>query len=499
MVGCGSKVVAPVNPRVALVKFDNQGGEGDSWLASFVSALSAHQVRDLSLVDDSEGVRQSGVGRVIRGRFAKSSKGFRIEARLTDSTTTAVLGSFDTEVAEAELAGATNEMLEKLLGVKTKLDGDSKEWVEYAKALASNGLASFVSGHAGFAPAYPILARQLIQQGKREEAVALAGKFPAAGDAYSKAQLSIAVAGTGPERLRALNELASFRKGDPALQAELAQLASGIGDWIQAAAYYRELTRIEPTKPDWWNSLGYAEANLGKVAKAVEALNEYRRLAPNEANPIDSLGEVNYMNRKFAEAAGFFEEQARRYPTFQNGAGFRKAAFARYFAGDVKAADQNFEAWTKLVNPNAQLFQRAMWLARTKRVAEAKALLSKEIAGSFGERKANGALHLAMIEFGLEGKRPTNEAMQQLGKELVAGKNELAIFALMSQPEGIEARINQSLPQPQLAQLRQELLAAAKELYGPAPAEKPKLFPLPNAADGPLDALLLRKRTAVLP
>lgn len=489
IVSCGPKAIAPVNSRVAMVKFDNQAGVLEVWLSSFISALGSHQVQDLILVDDAEGVRQSGVGRVITGRFSKTSKGIRIEARIANATTTAILGSFDSEVSEGELTQTTSRMLEALLGVKTKPEADAKAWVEYAKALAGNELASFVSSHPGFAPAYPVLSRLLIQQGKREEALALVGKFPASGDAYSRAQLSIAVAGNGPERLKALSELASFRKGDPALQLEMAQMAAGIGDWAQAAAYYRELARIEPTKPDWWNSLGYAEANLGKLDKAVEALNEYRRLAPNEANPIDSLGEVNYTNRKFAEAARYFEEQARRYPTFQNGAGLRKAAFARYYAGDGKAADLHFDSWLKQVSPNAVAFQSAMWLARTKRGAEAKALLSK----------ANATLQLAMLEFGLEGKRPSNELLQQISKDAGSSKNELAIFALMVEPRDIEVRISRVVPQPQLAQLRQELLTAARELYGPQPIEKTKLFPLPNAADGPLDALLLRKRIAVLP
>ena len=82
-------------------------------------------------------------------------------------------------------------------------------------------------------------------------------------------------------------------------------------------------------------------------------------------------------------------------------------------------------------------------------------------------------------------------------------RNEFSIFALLSQTVRNEAelvaKINAAISQPQLNPLRLELLAAASKLMTALPKEKPKVFPLPNSADSPIDAVLLRWHLAVIP
>ena len=152
-----------------------------------------------------------------------------------------------------------------------------------------------------------------------------------------------------------------MRQGDPRLLVELATLASGQGRWDLAAAQYRELTKIEVGKVEWWNGLGYAEANQLHLPAAVAALNEYRKLAPNDPNVVDSLGEVNYMNRNFKEAAKYFDEQWQRFPTFQGGVGWRKAALAYYYAGDLKTADLRYADWRfRTILPDRMLCKKML-------------------------------------------------------------------------------------------------------------------------------------------
>ena len=408
---------------------------------------------------------------------------------------------------------ASTRLVSKLLQIKpSPLNYDFAQWKGFAETQVEGGpeaLSTFVEQHPGFAPAYPILAEMLLRGGKREEALGLKQKFPSSADALSRAQLDYALAADVAAKLAALEALSKLRKGDPRLLVELATVASAQGKWDLAAAQYRDLTRIEAGKLDWWNALGYAEANQGRLPAAVAALGEYQRLAPNEPNALDSLGEVNYMNRNFKEAAKFFDEQWRRFPAFQGGVGWRKAAFAHYYAGDVKSADLRFADWRKQVlgnlAPSGQAFQQAVWLARSGRAAQARALLEKEAAESSGERKSIASLHLAMLQFGLEGKVPATATLQGWSQELKdpQAKNELSVFALMVQPAAnataLKARIAAAIPQPQLAPLRNELMAAADVLYSPLKPEKPKLFPLPNTIDTAVDALLLRWRLAVLP
>ena len=55
-------------------------------------------------------------------------------------------------------------------------------------------------------------------------------------------------------------------------------------------AAFREAMRREPEQPLLWNELGYTEAFAGNLDGAVNALREYEKRAPGDANPLDSLG-----------------------------------------------------------------------------------------------------------------------------------------------------------------------------------------------------------------
>ena len=516
---CSRQVPLPRNQRLAVQLFDNQSADASNhWISTLLAYSMVYGLGNQSqlapgIVNDAEGWRTLGSGRLLNGTIRREGKAIRIEARLTDTATSAILRRFEDVVSEEKLLSCSGRMLESLLGVKAAIPVyDNATWKEFAQAQSSpniDGLSAFLVRHPSFAPAYPILAELYLRFGKRAEAVALADRLPAGADALSRAQLTFTVASGQQAKLKALEAVAQLRPGDPRIHAELALLAAASGEWTLAALQYRELTRLEAGKADWWNSLGYAEANLNRLPAAVAALNEYRRLAPEEPNPIDSLGEVYYMNRQFKQAGLYFDEESQRYSTFQNGAAWRKAAFAYFFAGDLKTADQRFENWMKqvLVNapPSTQSFERAMWFARTGRAKQAEELLKQEAAGTSGDRKLAAELHLAMIQFGLSGKRPEPAALSAFSAQLKDPRlrSEFAIFALLSQAAKDEAelivKMGPVISQPQFAAVNAELLAAAKKLMAAPSTEKPKVFPLPNAADSPIDAVLLRQHLAVIP
>ncbi len=505
LASCNRQAAPPANPRIAIVVFDDQSAVREAWLGQMLSQTLLMRIRGSNLVPDAEGWRGLGVGRFISGHYRREPKGIRIHAQINDAQSSATLAQYDEVVAESDLMNATARLAQRLTGVNPEpIAGSQQDWIAYARIEKTvEALAEFQKAHPNFFPAYVPLAEVLLRSGRKAELAALT--IPADADPLSKAQFRVLKAESAADRLAGLKELVALRPGDPRLLADLGTLASQAGDWALAAAQYRELSRLEPMQLNWWNSLGYAEANQLKLTEAVAALNEYRRLAPNEPNAVDSLGEVHYMNRSFKEATKFFDEQAQRFPTFQNGVGLRKAAFASYFAGDLKGADQRFGQWVKLVlanaAPSAQGFQQAMWLARTGRAKQGLALLAQEEAGSSGERKWMANLHLAMMRFGLEGTRPTPQQWQDWSRELTSPnlRNEVSVFALLAQPGASKARIAAAIPQPQLVQLRNELMEAVEQLANEPKPQKPKLFPLPNPIDTPIDAALLRTRLAVLP
>lgn len=514
--GCQKPPVELVNPRLAVVRFDNQGSEEDRWVGEALGLALMGQFRErpelaVTVVEDEEGVRTLGAGRKLSGNYRRTAKGFEIRAVLTDAYSMRVLAQGVYRGSEAEIVALASRIGSELTGVRLeKLEGGEQEWRDLSRALVAKdekALEQLVASHPEFLASYPHRIRQLLARNLRGDAVALAAKMPAGGYAVARAQVELQLADGDDKKLQAMEKLSALRSGDPLLAAELAQLASRLTRWDLAAKAYERLTVLERGKVEWWNSLGYAQANLGKLKEAVEALEQYRKLAPADPNAIDSLGEVNYMNRNFPEAARKFEEQVARFPAFQNLAGLRKAAFAYANAGDLKQADARFADWTKRVlaglAPSGQALIRALWLARTGREQQAVEMLKKEAAESSGERRTLAEMHAAALRFGWRGERPAAADWKRWQTELAAsaGRNELFAFALLAQDQPAELKRRQvvaATAQPQLAGLRQQMLAAVEALEGRDVDLEQGVFPLPPVEDSIVDALLFRKRPLVL-
>ena len=113
--------------------------------------------------------------------------------------------------------------------------------------------------------------------------------------------------------------------------------------------------------PNAWNQIGYCEVMLGNLPEAVKALEQYRRLSGQEANAIDSLGEIHFIAGKYTEAGKYFVEGAEKFPDFREGRDGLKAAAMRLLSGDRKGADEmvkkNFDAGKKAGSDSAGILQ----------------------------------------------------------------------------------------------------------------------------------------------
>ncbi len=70
----------------------------------------------------------------------------------------------------------------------------------------------------------------------------------------------------------------------------------------EALAEYERLLTVNPNYAYAYNVLGYAAAARGDFAKAEDCLKRYRYLAPDQANPLDSLGELYALVGRYDEA-----------------------------------------------------------------------------------------------------------------------------------------------------------------------------------------------------
>jgi tetratricopeptide (TPR) repeat protein len=76
----------------------------------------------------------------------------------------------------------------------------------------------------------------------------------------------------------------------------------------EALAEYERLLSVNPNYAIAYNTLGYASAARGDFAKAEDYLKRYRYLAPDQANPLDSLGEFYALTGRYDEAEDVLEK-----------------------------------------------------------------------------------------------------------------------------------------------------------------------------------------------
>ena len=521
LAGCRKAPPAPVNQRVAIQLIENQSADPElKGAGAAVTLALAQMVNGKSpelapvVVRDTEGVRESGAGRWVRGTLRRrGTGGVQLLAEVVDTATTQVLVETDTTSADGKgLVLAAAGLAERVVGAPVKPAGEEPEaWLEYGKlatAPSPAGYEAFLQKHPQFGAAVVGYAEYLSATGDRERLRQLAAARAAGLPKEGQAELALLVSETPEERMRAWQTIGLLRRSDPRPYAEMGRIAAAAKLWPAAQTAFEKLTELEPKNVDWFNQLGYALAQQGKADAAVAAIREYQKLAPQDPNGLDSLGEVQYMNGRWEAAGRAFEECATKYPQFQGGLAARKAAFAWGRAGKYPNADLLFERWLSsalaLAPPSLATFERAMYLAQTNRWEQAQGAMAKEIAGSDGGRKDAGEIYLALMELGHDGKRPAAAFLAAKARAAVEPgvRNELALLGLFAQPpasiEVWKKRIEAVTNGPGMEGLRGRLLEVAA-LYVPgAGAPVGKTVPLPENLDSGLTALELRTRNAVI-
>jgi tetratricopeptide (TPR) repeat protein len=201
--------------------------------------------------------------------------------------------------------------------------------------------------------------------------------------AYDRARLDLNAAELHHDiaaRLRALSAMAKLGPPDPAVFRGLAEAALQGRRYREAIQAYQQALALAPDDVSMLNVMGYAEAYLGDRDAALETLRRYQRLQPNQANPLDSQGDVNFSFSRFADAEKLYLEAHQKDPNFIGGGALRKAAEARLATGDIAGADEIFERYAGLLaarSAPAANYQRAQWQYLSGRRREALATLDR--------------------------------------------------------------------------------------------------------------------------
>jgi len=193
-----------------------------------------------------------------------------------------------------------------------------------------------------FGAAWLNWAETLERSGDQAKAIEVASQAlarPALRSTVDRARIDLVLATIRHDvdaRVKALRNLVRIAPSDAGLLEALAQAEMNARRFTDAAAHFRELTKLDPANAGVINSLGYAEAFAGDLEAARFAFENYGKQPGQKANSLDSLGEVYFMLGKFGEAEKYFLEAHQANATFLEGEDLRKAAYARWLAGDPK-------------------------------------------------------------------------------------------------------------------------------------------------------------------
>jgi Flp pilus assembly protein TadD/TolB-like protein len=409
--GCQQKIAGPA-PLYAVVRFENLSGDASlEWLGRGASELLSSTLSgamDGPVIAQSAIVRLSptlgprpggapglssertaaqlaGATRVISGYVERTSAGLRLTSTQEDLGSGKVINTYT--VADSSPLNALNG-LARTYSAKAKPFQTSSEDALRLYSTAREGtpenavtdLEQAVQADPHFGQAWEALIQLTLSRGDKQGAETLIAKAREQKlDPLAVATLdldSAVLRGDQNGRLAALRQVSSLSAGDTVLRRSLAESESTAGQFPEAASDWRKLRDILPSDPDAWNQLGYTLAWSGDYAGAVSTMEGYARLRPNDPNPLDSLGDVHYLYRKYKEAAAAYQQAYSRSPGFQNGGDLYKAAWAKFMAGDKSGADTTFAQFRKVQEKNETFpVMSADWLYRTGRQKEAIAEL----------------------------------------------------------------------------------------------------------------------------
>ena len=414
LAGCARRP-AGASDRLAVVSFENLSSNLDlDWMrravpAVVVSDLAGASNMDAQMVDSINTAYSIPASRALEAYAVERNGRLEIHAALQDLNSHRTVQSFE---VDGPSAGGplplANQLAQELSPSARRLQitpaalrsfGEALNATDRAEAL--RGFESAVKDSPAFSIAYLDWAKTLVQAGDREGALkALEAGERGTADAIDRAQLAYTAAsirGDANARKNALESLTRLLPANPKVFQELAALDVSERRFQEAVANYEAAVRLDPDEPETWNQMGYAQAYQQNLAAARAALQHYQELLPQEnANSLDSLGEVSFFLGDFTGAAKYFLDADQKNRGQFGGAELLKAAQARLMAGDLPAADALFQKYSALLSGSRAAYLRAQWEFLTGRRSEAMAGMEKTIAALAGDDQSVALSQMAI-------------------------------------------------------------------------------------------------------
>lgn len=400
LAGCARQQATGIE-RLGVMPIENLGSDAHlDWRSRAAAGVVVYDLAGAKnifarQVDSLSAAQSMQASRLLEGYFVERNGHIGIHATLEDLGRTKTIESFDMDgAASAGFLPLVNELARRLSSeARTFGTGNENAFRFYGEALdakdsqdVERALEEATQADPGFTAGYVDEAKVLAESGNRERVreVVEAGER-ARQDPIDRANLEyVAAAATGDarDRMKALESLTAATPANANVFRELGEMRFARREFPQAVMEYRAAAHLDPEDPRTWNELGYALAWSNDLRGAREALSKYRNLTPEDANVLDSEGEVSYFRGDFKSAGEDFEKAAVKNPSE-----LLKVAEARLMSGDLRGADALF---LKHLGPeaNAQrgaIYQMAQWEFLTGRRKAGLARMEKLAPESDGD------------------------------------------------------------------------------------------------------------------
>ena len=358
--------------RVVFTPFEYMGSTPAlAWTGLATAAITATQAAAFvaPTIRDAQLLRAR---QVVSGVITGSAGDLHLSATLRDEAAQRTVQTFDLR-GDSPLALAS--ALAKQIIDKPRPYGSSNP--EAVRELYSGRPAAAIAADPSFGTAHVAHIEELLRTGRRDEIPkAVAAARAAKLTEVDRATLGRLVATTPKERSDSLLALARLHGHDSGLWRAAANAAMTAKDHAAAVEALQKAAELDPKNVVTWNTMAYAHGFAGNIAGAEASIAEYRRVAPQDANIYDSLGEVYFYHGRFAEAEQNFLKAFQMDSALLGGGEMYRAALSRYLAGDLAKADQHFKQYLQFLqkhNDPSLALREAVWLYTTGRVAEARA------------------------------------------------------------------------------------------------------------------------------
>ena len=282
------------------------------------------------------------------------------------------------------------------------------------------------------------------------------GEYERARLALDAAELHNDTAG----RMRALSALAKVGPPDPSVYRGLAEAALQGRRYRDAVNAYEKALALAPDDVSLLNTSGYAEAYLGDLDRALEALRKYERLQPAQANPVDSQADVYFYSGHYAEAEKLYLAAQAERSEFPGRRGTPEGRAGPPGDGDIPGADAIFQRYAAVLDARHDAsaeYRKAQWKYLTGRRREAIAMLNAKAAQS-----PQYEAQIAIWELQLGERSAADRAARAIAAVHGAPPVLVAVAAFLTQPPASpaewQARAGRLFAQPAL---RDQMIAYA--------------------------------------